>query len=140
MSNCIGEDVTINMDQCRICFEEDGDLISPCNCSGSIEYMHPMCLKKWIKSSNSNKCEICNTVYDPPYDVPRPDGEQLNRALKQFKMVLLLDALVFIALDDTHLQGSVLIPVLSVLVVVNFLLALHVVKALLSEHCMQFAR
>lgn len=51
---------------CRIC-KEDGtleELSAPCNCSGSIRWVHSTCLKRWIESrtdfDNYDKCEICN--------------------------------------------------------------------------------
>jgi len=47
---------------CRICHceaEPDQPLISPCHCSGSLRYVHQSCLQKWIKSSDTKKCELC---------------------------------------------------------------------------------
>jgi hypothetical protein len=69
---------------CRICFltnsEEENPLISPCKCSGSMKYIHYLCLKKCIeikiiKKSEQNfkfytwksfSCEICKSEY-PKY-------------------------------------------------------------------------
>jgi hypothetical protein len=68
---------------CRICQDGpdgiDNPLIIPCNCNGSIKYVHKKCLNKWIKinskssnSSNSSNqyyywqernCEICKHKY-----------------------------------------------------------------------------
>ena len=31
---------------CRICFESEGELISPCPCRGSAAYVHFSCLRK----------------------------------------------------------------------------------------------
>ncbi|EDO37870.1 predicted protein, partial [Nematostella vectensis] len=48
---------------CRICHceaEPDQPLISPCHCSGSLQYVHQTCLQRWIKSSDTKKCELCN--------------------------------------------------------------------------------
>lgn len=47
---------------CKICLspEEDPDndpLISPCNCDGTMRYLHLECLKEWIKS----KCKTVKT-------------------------------------------------------------------------------
>jgi hypothetical protein len=53
------------MPECRICLEsgEDGDLISPCNCRGSTQWVHTECLNEWrnsdINSRNRTQCEIC---------------------------------------------------------------------------------
>ena len=49
---------------CRICFE-DGDLIQPCNCSGTVADVHKKCLMKWIEVSGRTDCEICK--YEFPY-------------------------------------------------------------------------
>lgn len=64
-------DVELNNRKCKICFEKEtaeNPLIAPCQCSGSIKYVHNDCLKKWIIGKESNvakaKCEICQTYYD----------------------------------------------------------------------------
>lgn len=47
---------------CRICHceaEPDQPLISPCLCAGSLQYVHQSCLQRWIKSSDTKKCELC---------------------------------------------------------------------------------
>ncbi len=48
---------------CRICFDgSGGELISPCNCSGSSKYIHRSCLDQWISSGhNPDAKKICNT-------------------------------------------------------------------------------
>lgn len=64
---------------CRICLMEDqlDDLLSPCECMGSMEYVHPECLRKWMSNKvtvkNNNKCttlswkkfecEVCKTPF-----------------------------------------------------------------------------
>lgn len=67
---------------CRICycdeFEDESPLIAPCNCSGTMKYIHFGCLQKWLKSrvvikssANENsisyslkqiECELCKTL------------------------------------------------------------------------------
>ena len=61
---------------CRICLSEGAfssgsqkNLISPCNCFGSLEYVHNECISLWIKKRlklkqkneglSKIKCEIC---------------------------------------------------------------------------------
>ena len=54
--------VTSSMEICRICHceaEPDQPLISPCLCAGSLQYVHQSCLQRWIKSSDTKKCELC---------------------------------------------------------------------------------
>jgi hypothetical protein len=51
---------------CRICLERgepETYLCLPCKCIGSISYVHPDCLKEWIKESGSVECEICHSMY-----------------------------------------------------------------------------
>ena len=55
--------------QCRICLDEDGtrELISPCECKGTMKYVHRTCLNKWrINSPNSSSlysCDQCKFEY-----------------------------------------------------------------------------
>ena len=64
---------------CRICFRTDDDstdpLFSPCKCSGSMMYIHFICLKEWLKNKLVTKetdysytfalknleCELCKS-------------------------------------------------------------------------------
>ena len=49
---------------CKICYngDEEEALLSPCNCSGSIKYVHQSCLLKWLKARKPI-CELCNREY-----------------------------------------------------------------------------
>ncbi|CAD8053603.1 unnamed protein product [Paramecium sonneborni] len=53
---------------CRICLEQDSldKLISPCNCDGTIKYIHMDCLKTWLliklqQIQFQAQCELCNS-------------------------------------------------------------------------------
>lgn len=47
--------------RCRICRGSDiQDMISPCKCRGSIQYVHSNCLNSWMRSVPRHSCEICN--------------------------------------------------------------------------------
>lgn len=64
---------------CRICFCSDNSisnpLIAPCECTGSIKYIHTDCIKQWLRSRiqtkttsstvsyywNDMNCELCKT-------------------------------------------------------------------------------
>ena len=71
---------------CKVCYMEEeplsdfnNPLVQPCNCSGSLKYIHLNCLKHWLNTksctkveSNNNysiflvkpvECEICKTKY-----------------------------------------------------------------------------
>lgn len=60
---------------CRICFSSDGELISPCSCTGSNQFVHLECLREWQKNvllnenthpkyRNNADC-ICQTCLQP---------------------------------------------------------------------------
>ncbi|KAF0291561.1 E3 ubiquitin-protein ligase MARCH1 [Amphibalanus amphitrite] len=62
---------TASMPICRICHmpsEERAELISPCRCAGTMQYIHTACLMHWIEvSSRRSKrppcCELCQYQY-----------------------------------------------------------------------------
>ncbi|XP_016992844.1 uncharacterized protein [Drosophila takahashii] len=56
-----------NGNSCRICRwnRSDMEIIKcPCNCKGSVGFIHLKCLKRWIMHRRDNRCEICNAVFD----------------------------------------------------------------------------
>jgi E3 ubiquitin-protein ligase DOA10 len=48
--------MTIQTRKCRVCYGDDDEndntntLINPCNCKGSIEWIHIGCLRQWLES------------------------------------------------------------------------------------------
>ncbi|KAM8934824.1 E3 ubiquitin-protein ligase MARCHF4 isoform 2-T2 [Pelodytes ibericus] len=50
---------------CRICFQgpEQGELLSPCRCDGSVRCSHQPCLIRWISERGSWSCELCYYKY-----------------------------------------------------------------------------
>lgn len=61
------EDLTMTSDSihCRICQVDTGSesLISPCNCKGTMAYVHRSCLETWLTQSSKSKCELCKYSY-----------------------------------------------------------------------------
>jgi hypothetical protein len=62
-------------DQCRFCLSEDYDrsnpLISPCNCTGSVKFVHSNCLNHWrTVTQDINQKVICQLCH-APYNLPR---------------------------------------------------------------------
>ena len=50
--------------KCRICYDEedtlgdfDNPLVQPCQCSGSLKYIHLNCLKHWLRTKSCDKIE-----------------------------------------------------------------------------------
>ena len=56
--------------ECRICYKVDfiQNLISPCQCNGTLKYVHRNCIDKFIESTENDnfktQCYICNIKYD----------------------------------------------------------------------------
>jgi hypothetical protein len=68
-------------DLCRICFSSTttpaNPLFSPCKCTGTMKFIHFLCLKSWLNLKlvsqdtpqlksyywKSFECEICKTIY-----------------------------------------------------------------------------
>ena len=51
---------------CRVCYGETSEanpLLSPCDCRGSVEFIHLRCLYTWIHLSNKKRCELCLVQY-----------------------------------------------------------------------------
>ena len=51
---------------CRLCHGQgtnDEPLISPCNCLGTMRYLHQSCLQRLIKNENIKSCELCKCKF-----------------------------------------------------------------------------
>lgn len=60
------------MKNCRICLEEGGDLCEPCDCKGTMGWIHQDCLKDLIYHSQENTCSICAIPFTKETIIPRP--------------------------------------------------------------------
>lgn len=56
---------------CRYCLEVVENAFSPCNCKGSLKYVHEKCLITWLKykkifisNFDYHTCEICKKTYN----------------------------------------------------------------------------
>eukprot|EP00746_Dinoflagellata_sp_MGD_P071311 gnl/MRDRNA2_/MRDRNA2_290685_c0_seq1.p1 gnl/MRDRNA2_/MRDRNA2_290685_c0~~gnl/MRDRNA2_/MRDRNA2_290685_c0_seq1.p1 ORF type:complete len:125 (-),score=5.78 gnl/MRDRNA2_/MRDRNA2_290685_c0_seq1:535-909(-) len=55
--------------QCRFCLSSDdekGDLIQPCDCKGTMSYVHRDCLRMWrehCRGEAAEKCTVCGAQY-----------------------------------------------------------------------------
>ena len=72
---------------CRICFEEgdaDNQLIIPCDCKGSMMYIHESCLFEWRAREKADKCNTCNSPYKTRQNIcsgalyPRATFNEMN--------------------------------------------------------------
>jgi E3 ubiquitin-protein ligase DOA10 len=51
--------------ECRICFCDDGFMIQPCKCKGTMAYAHPNCLLQ----GEQYYCPVCSTCYHCLYQL-----------------------------------------------------------------------
>ena len=84
-----------NLPKCRICLSEETDkdnnpLISPCNCSGTVQFIHLECLKLWLQTKITFRkyrclnilikkpfqCELCKT--NLPNTITLPNNKQIS--------------------------------------------------------------
>ena len=83
--------------QCRICLEEEGELISVCGCKGSVKYVHKHCIMKWQEVAPTQELKMNCQLCKQPYIY---DGQQLQREenINNINGVILLLVSLFIAL------------------------------------------
>uniref|UniRef100_A0A3B3Q4C3 Uncharacterized protein n=1 Tax=Paramormyrops kingsleyae TaxID=1676925 RepID=A0A3B3Q4C3_9TELE len=82
---------------CRICHEGGGaeQLLSPCECSGSLASVHRSCLERWLTASSTGRCELCRFEFALERQ-PRPLTEWLHApSMRYQRRTLCGDALCF---------------------------------------------
>ncbi|KAG7481905.1 hypothetical protein JOB18_007718 [Solea senegalensis] len=83
---------------CRICHEDgaSGELLSPCDCSGSLAMVHRACLEQWLTTSNSGHCELCHHQFALKR-MPKPLTEWLCApSMQQQRRTLCGDTVCFL--------------------------------------------
>ncbi|XP_052557052.1 E3 ubiquitin-protein ligase MARCHF3 isoform X1 [Tympanuchus pallidicinctus] len=83
---------------CRICHEGSSqeDLLSPCECMGTLGTIHRSCLEHWLSSSNTRFCELCHFRFAVERK-PRPLVEWLrNPGPQHEKRTLFGDMVCFL--------------------------------------------
>ena len=105
---------------CRICYEEKDDnnnpLVQPCNCHGTLKYIHLKCLKQWLKTNtyilyeNSEfsktykykeaECELCKSKL-PDYVRHKGKLYEINDFGNDFKNYIIFECLT---LDKNNIK------------------------------------
>ncbi|XP_051896628.1 E3 ubiquitin-protein ligase MARCHF3 [Pristis pectinata] len=75
---------------CRICHEpsDKENLLSPCECSGTLGTVHRSCLEQWLAASCSSHCELCHFEFALER-MSRPLSEWLKDPTLQHKRRML---------------------------------------------------
>lgn len=63
--------------ECRFCLDTGIDMISPCRCTGSVKYIHPDCLYRWVREDDvlileRLNCSLCKAPLFPLEVIPDP--------------------------------------------------------------------
>ncbi|XP_067827276.1 E3 ubiquitin-protein ligase MARCHF3 [Heptranchias perlo] len=83
---------------CRICHEpsDKENLLSPCECSGTLGTVHRSCLEQWLAASCSSHCELCHFEFALER-MARPLTEWLkDPALRHKRRMLFGDIICFL--------------------------------------------
>uniref|UniRef100_UPI003AADD0C4 E3 ubiquitin-protein ligase MARCHF3 n=1 Tax=Centroberyx gerrardi TaxID=166262 RepID=UPI003AADD0C4 len=83
---------------CRICHEGggSGELLSPCECAGTLAMVHRACLEHWLTASNSSHCELCHHQFALER-LPKPFTEWLcSPSMQHQRRTLCGDAVCFL--------------------------------------------
>lgn len=75
---------------CRICRDEEGVLISPCDCKGSVQHVHKECALKEIEVLETTRCSVCKAEY--PFK--RPFKLSLAHVSLLMSITLLIELLI----------------------------------------------
>ncbi|KAI7873980.1 hypothetical protein K492DRAFT_211840 [Lichtheimia hyalospora FSU 10163] len=95
--------------KCRICFGESEEggaaFIVPCKCSGSIRYVHDLCLKDWMSSKTlPRRCSTCMepfSFYPPTLQNP---VQSRRRPILRTVLVIALTTFIMETYRCTELQ------------------------------------
>lgn len=100
---------------CRICFQPGGELLSPCQCRGTAEFIHRHCLRQYIHHYPDRICRTCLV----PFRVKREDNHRDMLSLAGVSLTCLL----FSSSDPMLIKLLLLFLLLATLVVyqVNYL-------------------
>ena len=86
---------------CRICYEAESTenpVITPCECSGSMKFIHEQCLKTWILSQTKDpkvfSCDICK--YAIKMEIKLESIFSRKNVKKEMFKMLLLPCIIFI--------------------------------------------
>ena len=110
----VSADATDTPTLCRICYgegETTNPLIRPCNCNGSVAFIHKPCLFQWIQTSLTQRCSLCAAVYNFELNLePLPDlPELVTRLSTRAHLIFCVEVLfnlLFICLYELGFFGN----------------------------------
>ncbi|XP_029921070.1 E3 ubiquitin-protein ligase MARCH3 [Myripristis murdjan] len=138
---------------CRICHDSGAqeELLSPCECAGTLATIHRSCLEHWLSASGTSFCELCHYQFNVQRK-SRPLLEWMqNPGLRQEKRTLFGDMVCFLlitplatisgwlclrgAVDHLHFSSRLEAVGLIALTVALFTIYLFWTLVSLRYHC-----
>ena len=107
--------------ECRICFESSRQesMVSPCDCCGSMKFVHKHCLLMWINTSHRLKCQVCGIQLRCQLTVKRPN------------------LWTFIPQNFVHFLGDILVVLhICFIMICTQLLGAHVLMIVFRHKCL----
>lgn len=93
-----GEEEEDTTPTCWICYNVDDittDPIKCCRCKGSIEFVHPKCLLRWLEVSGKTSCDRCKYEYQVSRDYLRPWMNYLEGGWVEIGLTVILLLVLF---------------------------------------------
>ncbi|KAL2100206.1 hypothetical protein ACEWY4_004600 [Coilia grayii] len=157
LSNVVGalakQSALVERPMCRICHEGGAqeELLSPCECAGTLATIHRSCLEHWLSASGTSFCELCHFQFSVQRKA-RPLLEWVrNPGLRQEKRTLFGDMVCFLlitplatisgwlclrgAVDHLHFSSRLEAVGLIALTVALFTIYLFWTLVSLRYHC-----
>ncbi|KAK2823544.1 hypothetical protein Q7C36_020144 [Tachysurus vachellii] len=147
------QSVLVERPMCRICHDGGGqeELLSPCECAGTLGTIHRSCLEHWLSASSTSFCELCHFQFSVQRKA-RPLLEWIrNPGLRQEKRTLFGDMVCFLlitplatisgwlclrgAVDHLHFSSRLEAVGLIALTVALFTIYLFWTLVSLRYHC-----
>ncbi|XP_026195296.1 E3 ubiquitin-protein ligase MARCH3-like isoform X1 [Anabas testudineus] len=138
---------------CRICHDSgtQEELLSPCECSGTLATIHRSCLEHWLSASGTSICELCHYQFSVQRKSRSLFEWMQNPGLRQEKRTLFGDMVCFLlitplatisgwlclrgAIDHLHLSSRLEAVGLITLTVALFTIYLFWTLVSLRYHC-----
>ena len=89
--------------ECRVCFESGGDIIAPCQCRGTSQWIHRDCLNRWRTSRSNPRCltNCCECGFTYVLELVRIYEEVGTARRRKFAQASIIAIGVLIQLLDT---------------------------------------
>ena len=100
--------------ECRVCFEttDQNQMISPCDCSGTMAHIHIQCLKNTIEKNGEEKCRICGQNWRGIKFVKKEKNFLTFITEKAIRPLIALIIIIFMIINEINLILSI-IPIIN---------------------------